>query len=63
MGFDGFSLVSLFSSCAHMGALSVGVGLHRLQVNWGGWRMLLSTCGHLDGALCAFDGIKRLDLS
>lgn len=32
MGFDGFSLVSLLSSCSHVGALSVGAGLPSAQI-------------------------------
>ncbi|GFY89216.1 pentatricopeptide repeat (PPR) superfamily protein [Actinidia rufa] len=72
IGFDGFTFVSLLSSCAHLGALSVGVRLHRLASEKGmlgnvfvGNALIdkYAKCGNLGGALCVFNGMKRRDVS
>ncbi|KAL6964554.1 hypothetical protein U1Q18_035605 [Sarracenia purpurea var. burkii] len=72
IGFDGFSLVSLLSSCAHLGALNVGVGIHRLAGEKGLLENVFvgnalidmyAKCGDLAGALCVFNGMKKRDIS
>ncbi|XP_057501408.1 pentatricopeptide repeat-containing protein At3g56550-like [Actinidia eriantha] len=72
IGFDGYSFVSLLSSCAHLGALNVGVGLHRSVSEKGllgnvfvGNALIdmYAKCGNLGGALCVFNGMKKRDVS
>ena len=72
IGFDGCSFVSLLSSCSHLGALNVGVGLHR-SVNEKGLLGnvfvgnalidMYAKYRYLGGALCVFNGMKKRDVS
>ncbi|KAJ8755297.1 hypothetical protein K2173_019095 [Erythroxylum novogranatense] len=65
---DGYTLVGLLSSCAHLGALSMGVRLHRIACEKGLDREMYvgnalidmyAKCGNLDGALSVFNGMGR----
>lgn len=71
VGFDGFSLVSLLSACAHVGALSIGVSLHELGSRKGlldnvfvGNALIdmYAKCGSLDNAVSVFNGMKGRDI-
>ncbi|XP_059652183.1 pentatricopeptide repeat-containing protein At3g56550-like [Cornus florida] len=71
VGFDGFSLVSLLSSCAHVGALSIGVQMHRLASDNGFLDNIFvgnalvdmyAKCGSLDGASSVFNGMQKRDV-
>nr|AYM00788.1 pentatricopeptide repeat protein [Salvia miltiorrhiza] len=71
VGFDGFSLVGLLSACADVGALGVGVELHRLgrekglmdNVYLGNALIdMYAKCGSLDEALLVFNGMKERDI-
>lgn len=71
VGLDGFTLVGLLSSCAHVGALNMGIFLHRLACEMGfvenvyvGNALIdmYVKCGSLDGALCVFNGMKHKDV-
>ncbi|KAL1534980.1 pentatricopeptide repeat protein [Salvia divinorum] len=70
VGFDGFSLVSLLSACADVGALDIGVELHGLgrkngfmdNVYLGNALIdMYAKCGSLDKALHVFNGMKKRD--
>ncbi|RVW77319.1 Pentatricopeptide repeat-containing protein [Vitis vinifera] len=71
VGFDGFTLVSLLSSCAHVGALHMGVQMHRFA----GERRLVENifvgnalidmyakCGSLASALSIFNSMPKRDV-
>ncbi|CAI0452883.1 unnamed protein product [Linum tenue] len=68
VGLDAFSIVGLLSSCAHVGALGLGVQLHRIACDTGLVRNVFvgnalidmyAKCGSLDDALSIFTGIRR----
>lgn len=68
VGVDGFTLVGLLSSCSHVGALNMGVKLHRIASEKGLLRNVFvgnalidmyAKCGNLDGALEVFNGMPR----
>ncbi|KAJ6756559.1 REPEAT-CONTAINING PROTEIN putative-RELATED [Salix purpurea] len=68
VGVDGFTLVGLLSSCSHVGALNMGVKLHRIASEIGLLRNVFvgnalidmyAKCGNLDGALEVFNGMPR----
>lgn len=71
VGFDGFSVVSLLSACAHIGGLNIGVKLHELGIEKGlmdnvfvGNALIdmYAKCGSLNKAVYVFDGMKKRDL-
>ena len=71
VGFDGFTLVSLLSSCAHVGALHMGVQLHsfarekRFLENIFVGNALIdmyAKCGSLAGALSVFNSMPKRDV-
>lgn len=71
VGFDGFTLVSLLSSCAHLGALHIGVQLHsfacekRLLENIFVGNALIdmyAKCGSLARALSIFNLMPKRDI-
>ncbi|KAL8533371.1 hypothetical protein ACS0TY_009670 [Phlomoides rotata] len=71
VGFDGFSLVSLLSACAHVGGLNIGVKLHDLGIEKGlmdnvfvGNALIdmYAKCGSLSKAVCVFNGMKNRDV-
>jgi hypothetical protein len=41
VGLDGFTLIGLLSSCAHVGVLNIGVRLHGVAFEEGLWKMFL----------------------
>ncbi|KAK2634668.1 hypothetical protein Ddye_029460 [Dipteronia dyeriana] len=68
---DGFTLVGLLSSCAHVGALNLGVYLHGIACERGflcnvyvGNALIdmYSKCGDLGAAFSVFNGIKERDV-
>ncbi|PRQ42545.1 putative tetratricopeptide-like helical domain, DYW domain-containing protein [Rosa chinensis] len=70
VGLDGFTLVGLLSSCAHLGALNTGVTMHELARQKGflgsvyvGNALIdmYAKCGDLDGALCVFERMRKRD--
>ena len=71
VGLDGFTLVGLLSSCAHVGALNVGVNLHRIACEEGFVKNvyvgnalidMYAKCGCLDDAFCVFDSMQKRDV-
>ncbi|KAJ4971448.1 hypothetical protein NE237_004547 [Protea cynaroides] len=71
VGLDSFTLVSLLSSCAHLGALDFGVEMHRLANEKGFSDNLFvgnalidmyAKCGSLDGARNVFCGMRICDI-
>ncbi|XP_073133919.1 pentatricopeptide repeat-containing protein At3g56550 isoform X2 [Henckelia pumila] len=71
VGFDGFSLVSLLSACAHAGTLNVGLKLHELGREKGllenvfvgnALIEMYAKCGSLADAVCVFDSMKKRDI-
>ncbi|CAN1182268.1 Pentatricopeptide repeat-containing protein At3g56550, partial [Linum perenne] len=71
VGVDGFSLVGLLSSCAHVGALGMGIELHRIASDKGLFGNLFvgnalidmyAKCGSLDDALSVFRKMRRKDV-
>lgn len=71
VGLDGFTLVGLLSSCAHVGALNIGVHLHRVASEEGFVENVFvgnalidmyAKCGSLDDALRVFDRMQRRDI-
>ncbi|KZV18625.1 pentatricopeptide repeat-containing protein [Dorcoceras hygrometricum] len=71
VGFDGFSLVSLLSACAHAGKLSVGLKLHELGREKGllenvfvgnALIEMYAKCGCLADAVCVFNSMKKRDV-
>lgn len=71
VGFDGFSLVSLLSASADVGALNIGVQLHKLGKEKGlmdnvyvGNALIdmYAKCGSLDEALSVFNGMTKRDV-
>lgn len=71
VGFDGFSLVSLLSACAGVGALNIGMELHELgrqnqlmnNVYLGNALIdMYAKCGDLNEALCVFNEMKKRDI-
>ncbi|KAB1223563.1 hypothetical protein CJ030_MR2G009172 [Morella rubra] len=71
VGVDGFTLVGLLSSCAHVGALNVGVHLHRIARELGFLASvyvgnalidMYAKCGSLDDALCVFESMQKRDV-
>ncbi|KAI4297007.1 hypothetical protein L6164_036919 [Bauhinia variegata] len=72
VGLDGFTLVGLVASCAHMGALNIGIEMHKiawekgfLQDYYVGNALIdmYAKCGSLDDALNVFNEMKRKDIS
>ncbi|XP_004152881.1 pentatricopeptide repeat-containing protein At3g56550 isoform X1 [Cucumis sativus] len=68
---DGFTLVGLISSCAHLGALNIGVQMHRFARENGLDQSLYvgnalidmyAKCGSLDQAILIFDRMQRKDI-
>ncbi|XP_022149932.1 pentatricopeptide repeat-containing protein At3g56550 [Momordica charantia] len=68
---DGFTLVGLLSSCAHLGALNIGVQMHRFAREKGLVESLYvgnalidmyAKCGSLDQAILIFDRMQRKDV-
>ncbi|KAM6578521.1 hypothetical protein CsatB_030358 [Cannabis sativa] len=72
VGVDGFTLVGLLSSCAHVGALNLGIEMHRLARESGFLNRniyvgnalidMYAKCGNLEAALSVFDGMKKRDI-
>ncbi|KAB1209707.1 hypothetical protein CJ030_MR6G001573 [Morella rubra] len=71
VGVDGFTLVGLLSSCAHVGALNVGVHLHRIAREEGSLASvyigntlidMYAKCGSLDDALRVFESMQKQDV-
>ncbi|PON69557.1 DYW domain containing protein [Parasponia andersonii] len=71
VGLDGFTLVGLLSSCAHVGALNLGVELHRMASEKGLLKNvyvgnalidMYAKCGNLNAALSVFDGMQKRDI-
>ncbi|GLT47996.1 hypothetical protein SLA2020_216410 [Shorea laevis] len=69
--FDGFTLVGLFSSCAHVGALNMGIHLHQIACQKEFTRNvyvanalidMYAKCGNLEDALCVFNGMHKRDV-
>lgn len=68
---DGFTLVGLISSCAHLGALNIGVQMHRFAREKGLVQSLYvgnalidmyAKCGSLDQAILIFDRMQKKDI-
>ncbi|KAH7571225.1 hypothetical protein JRO89_XS04G0002800 [Xanthoceras sorbifolium] len=68
---DGFTLVGLLSSCAHVGALNLGVFLHGIASESGFLRNvyvgnalidMYAKCGDLGAALSVFNGMQKRDV-
>lgn len=71
VGLDGFTLVSLLSSCAHLGALNIGVQMHKIAREKGFVESVFvgnalidmyAKCGNLDAALIVFDRMQKRDV-
>ncbi|KAJ7973190.1 Pentatricopeptide repeat-containing protein [Quillaja saponaria] len=71
VGLDGFTLVGLLASCAHVGALNIGVQMHKIAREKGFVRDvyvgnalidMFAKCGSLDDALCVFNGMRKRDV-
>ncbi|CAN6724424.1 unnamed protein product [Malus baccata var. baccata] len=71
VGLDGFTIVGLLSSCAHLGALNTGVQMHRIANEKGlvgnvyvGNALIdmYAKCGNLDSALCVFERMRKKDV-
>ncbi|XP_021899061.1 pentatricopeptide repeat-containing protein At3g56550 [Carica papaya] len=71
MGLDAFTLVGLLSSCAHVGALGMGIELHRIACERGfdtnvyiGNALIdmYAKCGSLSDAFQIFDGMRKRDV-
>ncbi|XP_034221239.1 pentatricopeptide repeat-containing protein At3g56550 [Prunus dulcis] len=71
VGLDGFTLVGLLSSCAHLGALNTGVTVHRIAREKGllgnvyvGNALIdmYAKCGNLDSALSVFERMQNRDV-
>ncbi|KAK9265820.1 hypothetical protein L1049_001787 [Liquidambar formosana] len=71
VGLDGFTLVSLLSSCAHVGAFNIGVRVHRFACDKGFVENIFvgnalidmyAKCGSLDGALDVFNRMRKRDV-
>ncbi|CAI0397927.1 unnamed protein product [Linum tenue] len=71
VGLDGFSIVGLLSSCAHVGALGLGVQLHRIACDKRLVRNvfvgnalidMFAKCGSLDDALSVFREMRKRDV-
>ncbi|KAL5580438.1 hypothetical protein UlMin_012880 [Ulmus minor] len=71
VGVDGFTLVGLLSSCAHVGALNIGVQMHRLACEKGLLKNtyvgnalidMYAKCGSLDDALFVFNSMQKRDV-
>ncbi|KAF8412158.1 hypothetical protein HHK36_000115 [Tetracentron sinense] len=71
VGMDEFTLVSLLSSCAHVGALSFGVQMHRFADENGFMDNVFvgnalidmyAKCGNLDRARRVFDKMRKRDV-
>ncbi|XP_041002331.1 pentatricopeptide repeat-containing protein At3g56550 [Juglans microcarpa x Juglans regia] len=70
-GLDGFTLVGLLSSCAHVGALNFGVHLHGIALEEGFVENIYvgnalidmyAKCGSLDDALHVFNSMQKRDV-
>lgn len=68
---DGFTLVGLLSSCAHVGALNIGVEMHKMACKRGFLRNVFvgnalinmyAKCGNLDAARSVFDSMIKRDV-
>lgn len=71
VGLDGFTLVGLLSSCAHLGALNIGVQMHTIAREKGLLENIYvgnalidmySKCGNLDAALGVFNRMQKRDV-
>lgn len=71
VGVDGFTLVGLLSSCAHVGALNIGVEMHRIACDRGFLKNvyvgnalidMYAKCGNLDAAHLVFDSMIKRDV-
>lgn len=68
---DGFTLVGLLSSCAHLGALNIGVQMHKIAREKGFLENvyvgnalidMYAKCGNLDAAFGVFDRMQKRDV-
>lgn len=68
---DGYTLVALLSSCAHVSALNMGVMLHRLACDIqcessvyvrNALIDMYAKCGSLDNAVSVFNGMRKRDV-
>lgn len=71
VGFDGFTLVGLLSSCADVGALNMGVQMHSIAGEKGFLRNvyvgnalidMYAKCGNLYAALSVFERMQKRDV-
>lgn len=71
VGLDGFTLVVLVASCAHIGALNIGIQMHKIARKKGFMRDIYvanalidmyAKCGSLDSALSIFNKMKKKDV-
>ncbi|ESR37190.1 pentatricopeptide repeat-containing protein [Citrus sinensis] len=71
VGLDGFTLVGLLSCCAHVGALNMGIFLHRIACEMGFVESvyvgnalvdMYAKCGNLDSAFCVFSRMRKRDV-
>ncbi|XP_062081703.1 pentatricopeptide repeat-containing protein At3g56550 [Humulus lupulus] len=72
VGLDGFTLVGLLSSCAHVGALNLGVEMHIMARKRGFLNKnvyvgnalidMYAKCGDLEAALSVFNGMQKRDI-
>lgn len=70
VGLDGFTIVGLLSSCAHLGALNTGLKMHQIARERGFFRSIYvgnalidmyAKCGNLDGAFGVFERMRKRD--
>ncbi|KAF7845516.1 pentatricopeptide repeat-containing protein [Senna tora] len=71
VGLDGFTLVGLVASCAHIGALNIGIQMHKIARKKGfindiyvanALIDMYAKCGSLDSALSIFNKIRKKDV-
>ncbi|KAM1549160.1 hypothetical protein EV2_010470 [Malus domestica] len=71
LGLDGFTIVGLLSSCAHLGALNTGVQMHTIASEKGllgnvyvGNALIdmYAKCGNLDSARSVFERMRKRDV-
>lgn len=71
VGLDGFTLVGLAASCAHIGAMNIGIQMHKFARRKGFMNDIYvanalidmyAKCGCLDSALSIFNKMKKKDV-
>lgn len=71
VGFDGFTIVTLLSSCAHVGALKMGTQIHQYATENGFLESVFvgnalidmyAKCGSLKDSLSVFNSMQRRDV-